>query len=72
MARLGSYQELTRLYENVKPLLITRLLPKPVADVKKEILVCGDTGCQASDSQKVVDNLNAQIEQKGLQEDNSN
>ena len=68
MAQLGSYQELTQLYDTVKPLLATRLLPQPAPEVKREILVCGDTGCQASDSQKVVDNLNALIEQKGLQD----
>ena len=38
---------------------------------KKEsvsILVCGGTGCQSSDSQKIVENLQAELAERGLED----
>jgi NADH-quinone oxidoreductase subunit F len=34
--------------------------------IKREILVCGGTGCQSSDSQIIIDELNAKIKEAGF------
>lgn len=36
---------------------------------KKHLLVCGGTGCMASDSADIVDNLRLRIKELGLTED---
>lgn len=63
MERISSYEGLLGLYEQFKPLLENRLNPECK---EKTILVCGGTGCQASASQEIVQNLEKLIEEKGL------
>ncbi len=66
MQRINSTQDLYAVYEQVKPLLASRLNAQPGAAAKTTILVCGGTGCQASDSQKIVENFQQQIQDKDL------
>ena len=37
-------------------------------DGKRHIVVCGGTGCLSSDSQKIIDNFNALIKEKHLED----
>ena len=37
--------------------------------IRMHLLVCGGTGCTSSDSLKLVDNLNASLENHGLLEE---
>lgn len=68
MARIASYSELLALHEQYKPLLAERIAQEGVQPAKRQILVCGDTGCQASDSQKILENLQREIQEHGLSE----
>jgi NADH:ubiquinone oxidoreductase subunit F (NADH-binding)/(2Fe-2S) ferredoxin len=68
MARVASYSELLALHTQYQPLLEMRRAAAPQAQpAKRQILVCGDTGCQASESQKVVERLERLIVERGLQ-----
>ena len=40
-----------------------------MAHYKMHLLVCGGTGCRASQSDKIVENLTAEIEKLGLEND---
>jgi len=40
-----------------------------IHSVKKEILCCGGTGCHASNSQELMDNLRSEIKARGLEND---
>jgi len=40
-----------------------------MADYKMHLLVCGGTGCKASDSEQIRDNLLAEVEKQGLDND---
>ncbi len=68
MAQLGSYNELLEMYTDVKSVLKSRLHPEKAEITTREILVCGDTGCQVSDSQKIVEQFEDLIEKHGLQD----
>ncbi len=57
MQPIKSARELIDLYEKVKPLLWGRLEDQKAPQAKTTILVCGGTGCQASASQKIVENF---------------
>ncbi|MCG4722841.1 (2Fe-2S) ferredoxin domain-containing protein, partial [Alistipes putredinis] len=35
---------------------------------KKELLVCGDTGCRAANSMPIIDSLKAEIKNAGLED----
>lgn len=60
---ISSYEGLLSLYEQCKPLLEKRLNPECK---ERTILVCGGTGCQASESKKIVENLEKAIEENGI------
>lgn len=68
MAQVGSYDELLRMCENLKPLLESRLHPETSDETKRQILVCGDTGCQVSNSQKIVEEFEQLIKKHGLRD----
>ncbi len=70
-AVLTSYQDLLAASERLKPLLDTRrnLRPAGAAPAKRLILVCGGTGCHASESQRIVANFQELIEADGCSDD---
>ena len=70
-AVLTSYQDLLAASERLKPLLDTRLNLRPAGAVpaKRLILVCGGTGCHASESQRIVANFQELIEADGCSND---
>ncbi len=75
MDKINSYKELKSYYENYKDLLKSRHTTHEeetaVENKKCErlILVCGGTGCKSSDSDKIVENLNAEINKLGIQDE---
>ena len=40
-----------------------------MAEYKMYILVCGGTGCQSSDSPKIIENLESALTARGLEDD---
>ncbi len=71
MNRIHSLEELQNLHEECKPLLSLRQLehdniPSETIIEKREILVCGGTGCKASRSDQIIRNLNRYIDLAGL------
>ncbi|RPH61283.1 MAG: NADH-quinone oxidoreductase subunit F, partial [Chloroflexi bacterium] len=66
MPKIISYQSLLENYQEVKPLLNDRL-GVAEATAHKTVLVCGDTGCQACDSLKIVSEFQRLIAEHGLQ-----
>ena len=75
MNKILSFEELQKLNEKLKPLLNLRNHivnddnSKENTTFKKEILVCGGTGCKASQSDKILSNLNKELKKAGLSED---
>ncbi len=65
MERIGSFQELKIRHEELEPLLALRFTEES-APRMRDILVCGGTGCQASESEQLVKNLNAILGEHGL------
>ena len=69
MKSINSYAELKAAVEEYKPLLNLRKedgvseIPK-----KREILICGDTGCASSGSIKVFEALQDEIKKAGLED----
>jgi NADH-quinone oxidoreductase subunit F len=66
MSEIRSQEALLNAHEQYKHLLSSRLGIE-VNEKTRMILVCGGTGCQASDSQKIVENFSELIEQNDLQ-----
>jgi len=66
MTRINSQQQLLETYQQVRPLLNLRLNGQDVASSERTIMVCGGTGCHASESQQLVANFQALIEENGL------
>jgi NADH:ubiquinone oxidoreductase subunit F (NADH-binding)/(2Fe-2S) ferredoxin/NAD-dependent dihydropyrimidine dehydrogenase PreA subunit len=68
--KILSFGELQKRSEELKPLLSLRNnTSKENATCKKEILICGGTGCKASQSDKILSNLSEEIEKAGLSSD---
>ena len=63
---MASYQELVGLHKRLKPLLDNRVNLGPREGAKRLILVCGGTGCQASESQQIVAEFQKRIATEGL------
>lgn len=69
---INSFHELEKAHENFKQLLNLRELSyvqKQDSEqniCKREILVCGGTGCQSADSQIIINKLNEMIKDAGL------
>ncbi|WP_272507451.1 NADH-quinone oxidoreductase subunit NuoF [Clostridium aestuarii] len=72
MNKINSFEELKNYHNQFKELLELR---KPTykeelmvenKKCKREILVCGGTGCQSAESQKILENLREQIVKAGI------
>ena len=76
METIRSYDELVALYDRVKPVLNNRINLKSAEEVdligarkeRRKILICGGTGCQASESQKILENFEHLLAEKNLTE----
>ncbi len=69
MSKIKSFNELKKLHEEYKPLLSLRTESTEKcegAGCKREILVCGGTGCKSAQGDKIVANLKSSIEKAGL------
>ena len=75
MNKVKSYEELQNLYHEYSKKLEMRTpsrdqeLAAENKRCKRHITVCGGTGCQSSDSPKIIENLKAEIEKAGLSDD---
>ena len=56
LSKVNSFKELQNLYSNLKGLLDIKK-GKPNNDKKMNISICGGTGCQASQSEKIKEEL---------------
>lgn len=68
MQKIKSFDELKKKYDELKGILDNRREENQKSEniEKRQILVCGGTGCQASLSQKIVENLKNVISKKQL------
>jgi NADH-quinone oxidoreductase subunit F len=72
LGKINSYEELLELNKKYKPLLKLRNLkqeeiPTEEKDIeKRDILICGGTGCKASRSEQILRNFNRYIDLAGL------
>lgn len=72
MNKINSFQELKKAHENFSQLMeLRKSFNEEVNNAeqnkcKREILVCGGTGCQSADSQIIIDKLNQKIKETGL------
>lgn len=69
MEKIKSFEELSKLNDEFKSLLDLRTYLEQNAQIdisKREILVCGGTGCHSAESDIIVKNLNEEIEKAGL------
>ena len=66
MKKLNSIAELKAAVKEFKPVLDLRENHTYAIPDKRDILVCGGTGCTSSDSLQIIENLKAEIEKAGL------
>ena len=66
MKKLNSIAELKAAVKEFKPVLDLRENPTDAIPDKRDILVCGGTGCTSSDSLQIIENLKEEIEKTGL------
>ncbi len=64
--RINSYQELLGEHQRLKPLLDSRINPGGDQGHRRQILVCGGTGCQASESKLILERFQETIDREGL------
>ena len=69
MKKITSKADLMALYDSAKLKLTLRLAGAKADTKKKEILVCGDTGCLVADSQDIIATLRAEVKAAGLEKD---
>ena len=70
MNKIESQETLLRMYEDCKGKLVLRSVAEhDIKSPKKEILCCGGTGCHASNSQDLMNNLTTLIREHGLEND---
>jgi len=73
--KVKSYEELQNLYHNYSKKLEMRTpsreqeLSAENKRCQRHITVCGGTGCQSSDSTKIIENLQQEIEKAGLSDE---
>lgn len=67
MNKIRSFGELKYLINKLKPNLSLRNNLKQENN-KKELLVCGDTGCRAANSMPIIDSLKQEIKNAGLED----
>ncbi len=66
MQKVESYPQLLDTYEEYRPLLDLRLNGQNHPASERAILVCGGTGCHASESQQLIANFQALIAEHGV------
>ena len=70
MNKITSQDALFAAYNACKDSVVLRSVAEhDIKSVKKEILCCGGTGCHASNSVELMDNLRAEIKKNGLEND---
>ena len=69
MNKITSKADLMAAYEVAKGKLALRLAGAKTDTPKKDILICGDTGCLVSNSQEIIANLRAEVKAAGLEND---
>ena len=67
MSKINSFDKLKNLVTELKPTLDMRENHNKENVTKREILVCGGTGCTSADSIKIIENLRAEIKKAGLE-----
>lgn len=67
MSQIKSFDELNNLVNKLKPNLSLRNNLKQNNN-KKELLVCGDTGCRAANSMPIIDSLKQEIKNASLED----
>lgn len=65
MEKVSSFKDLKNLYEKYKPILGDRLED---SSKKRTLMVCGGTGCHASQSQEIATQLEHFVKENGLQD----
>ena len=68
MSKIKSFNELKDFADKLKPILHMRENHTKENTAKREILVCGGTGCTSADSIKIIENLRNEIENAGLKD----
>lgn len=68
MTKISSYEALLEKNANYKKLISIRVNSKnkPLDTDEKHILICGGTGCKSSNADKILSELNNNIEKYGL------
>lgn len=66
MGRINSFDELKKAVKEFKPSLQLRENFTKDDLAKRDILVCGGTGCSSSNSMEIIENLKSEIEKAGL------
>ncbi|MCR5381199.1 MAG: NAD(P)H-dependent oxidoreductase subunit E, partial [Lentisphaeria bacterium] len=69
MKKITSKADLMAMYDSAKVKLTLRLAGAKTDSKKKDILICGDTGCLVSNSQEIIANLRAEVKAAGLEND---
>ncbi|MBQ9448125.1 MAG: (2Fe-2S) ferredoxin domain-containing protein, partial [Victivallales bacterium] len=69
MKKITSKADLMAMYDAAKGRLALRLAGAKTDSKKKDILICGDTGCLVSNSQDIIANLRAEVKAAGLEND---
>ncbi|MCL2669338.1 MAG: NAD(P)H-dependent oxidoreductase subunit E, partial [Syntrophaceae bacterium] len=68
MKKIASFADLASACAEYKPLMALRREESRPGLGKRELLICGGTGCQSSKSQVLLENLQAEIKAAGLEE----
>ena len=69
MKKITSKADLMAMYDAEKVKLTLRLAGAKTDSNKKDILICGDTGCLVSDSAQIIANMRAEVKAAGLDGD---
>ena len=67
MSKIKSFNELKDFADKLKPILYMRENHTKENPAKREILVCGGTGCTSSDSIQIIENLRTEIKKADLE-----
>ena len=68
MSKIVSFDNLKKLASEYRPALELRENFTKENLVKRDILVCGGTGCSSSDSMQIIENLKTEIKKAGLED----
>lgn len=68
MNKIKSFDELNILVKDLKPSLGLRYHSNSFNTDKREILVCGGTGCSSSDSNMIIENLKTYITEANIED----